>query len=118
MGFKVKNSQLNNETIEVLNELIELDINASSAFRLARIIREISEILEDRINIEKKIYEKYVIHGENGEPQLTNDKEFNIEMNNLLNVENEINAELLDFEELGLDKIKIKNILKILFLFK
>ena len=34
----IKNSQLNNETISALNNLIELDINAVTAFKLTKII--------------------------------------------------------------------------------
>jgi hypothetical protein len=35
----IKNSDLSNESIAALNVLIEQDINASSAFRLMRVIR-------------------------------------------------------------------------------
>ena len=42
MSIIVKNSQLNNETIQALNTLIDLDINANVAFRLTRIIKELS----------------------------------------------------------------------------
>jgi hypothetical protein len=34
MSIIVKNSQLNNETVEALNILIDLDITATAAFRL------------------------------------------------------------------------------------
>ena len=57
MGFTVKNSQLNNETLGVLNQLIELDINASAAFRLTRIIKYLSSIVEDKLKSETKIYD-------------------------------------------------------------
>ena len=51
MSIKVKNSQLSNETIQSLNTLIDLDINASSAFRLARIIKELSSIVDDKLKM-------------------------------------------------------------------
>jgi len=56
--MEVKNSQLNNDTIQALNTLIELDINAVSAFKLTRIIKDISEIVELKLKMEKKILEK------------------------------------------------------------
>ena len=59
MSIIIKNSQLNAETIEALNQLIEMDINASSAFKLTRILKEISSIVEDKLKAEKRILEKY-----------------------------------------------------------
>jgi hypothetical protein len=53
MGIIVKNSQLTNETIASINELIELDIDATSAFKLTRIIKELSSIVDDKLKMEK-----------------------------------------------------------------
>jgi hypothetical protein len=64
----IKNSQLNNETISALNNLIELDINAVTAFKLTKIIKELSSIVETKVQIEKKIFDKWVEKDENGEP--------------------------------------------------
>ena len=51
MSFKIKNSQITNETLGVLNQLIELDINASAAFKLTRIIKMLSSIIySDKIH--------------------------------------------------------------------
>jgi hypothetical protein len=47
MSIRVKNSELSNETIQALNMLIDTDINATSAFRLSRIIKELSSIVEE-----------------------------------------------------------------------
>ena len=58
MSIIIKNSQINNDTIQALNNLIELDINASVAFRLMRIIKELSSIVDDKLKMEKKILEK------------------------------------------------------------
>jgi hypothetical protein len=49
MSIILKNSQLNDDTITALNTLIDLDINAQAAFRLMRIIKELSSILDDKI---------------------------------------------------------------------
>ena len=44
MSLVVKNSQLTEETISALNQLIEMDINAVTAFKLTRIIKELNSI--------------------------------------------------------------------------
>jgi hypothetical protein len=133
MPFIVKNSQLSNDSLQALNELIEKDISAKCAFKILRIIKHISSIVEDRVAMEKKIFEKWVQRDEKGNPVLakddngefisdavmiTNVDEFSKEMSDLLNIENEIPFDKIDFEELGLDTIKIKDLIKIDFLFK
>jgi hypothetical protein len=133
MPFIVKNSQLSNDSLQALNELIEKDISAKCAFKILRIIKHISSIVEDRVKMEKKIFEKWIQRDENGNPVLakddsgefipdavmiTNVDEFSKEMSDLLNIENEIPFDKIDFEELGLDTIKIKDLIKIDFLFK
>ena len=132
MPFKVKNSQINNEALECLNNLIDEDINAVAAFKLNRIFKNISSIVEDRLSSEKKILDRWVQKDESGKPKLALDENgneipetvlitdidsFSKEMSELLNVENEIPFEKLDFSELGLKTAKIKDLLKIDFLF-
>jgi hypothetical protein len=132
MSFKVKNSQINNEALECLNNLIDEDINAAAAFKLTRIFKNISSIVEDRLSSEKKILDRWVQKDESGYPKLALDENgneipetvlitdidsFSKEMSELLNVENEIPFEKLDFSELGLKTAKIKDLLKIDFLF-
>ena len=60
MSFKIKNSQLNNEALAAINNLLESDIDAVSAFKLTRIIKFISPIVEDKLTAEKNIPEKNV----------------------------------------------------------
>lgn len=132
MAFKIRNSDLNNETISIINQFIEMDINAVAAFRLSRIIKHISSILEDKLKAEKKIYDKWIIRDEFGNPihpKDDNDNEmldsfaisdmnsFTKEMSDLMNVENEIPFDKLNFEDLELKTAKIKDILKLDFLF-
>lgn len=132
MSFKIKNSQLSNETLGVLNQLIELDINASAAFRLTRIIKHISSIVEDKMKSEKKIYDKWILRDEDGNPVIPKDEQgklingsvsikdmnaFTQEMTELLEVENEIPFEKLNFEDLNLQTAKIKDLIKVEFLF-
>ena len=51
MSIVVKNSQLTNDTITAINTLIELDIDATSAFKLTRIIKELSSIVDDKLKM-------------------------------------------------------------------
>jgi hypothetical protein len=132
MSFKIKNSQITNETLGVLNQLIELDINASAAFKLTRIIKMLSSIVEDKMKWEKKIYQKWVVKDENGNPvvpkndmgepiqgavQISDTQQFQKEMTELLEIENEIPYDKLNFEDLNLETAKIKDLIKIEFLF-
>lgn len=129
----VKNSQLNKETISALNGLIEMDINANSAFRLTRIIKELSSIIDDKVNMEKRILEKWVQKDDFGNPVQANDEqgnpipgavniinmqEFSNEMNDLLSVENTLSYTKLNFEDLSLSSTaKVKDLMKLEFLF-
>lgn len=132
MGIVIKNSQLNNETIDALNNLIELDINASAAFKLTRIIKQLSSIVEDKLAMEKRILEKWVEKDENGEiirptdqngnviedsVNIKNPDEFTKEMNELMLVENTLDFDKLDFEDLKLETAKVKDLIKLEFLF-
>lgn len=132
MAIKIKNSQLNSETIEALNKLIDLDINASIAFRLTRIIKELSSIVDDKVKMEKKILEKYSEKDENGLVKQVTDEGGNIingavniidmdafsrEMNDLMSLENEIDYDRVNFEDLNLQTAKVKDLIKLEFLF-
>jgi hypothetical protein len=132
MSFKIKNSQINNEALECLNSIIDEDINAGAAFKLTRILKFISTIVEDRVKAEQKILDKWAqkdengqikkATGENGEdlPDTVYIKDvdaFSKDMSDLLNAENLIPFEKLEFSELGLKTAKIKDLLKIEFLF-
>ena len=75
MSIIVKNSELSSETISALNSLIDTDINATCAFRLTRIIKELSSIVEDKAKLEKKLIEKYTEKDENGNPTLVYNQE-------------------------------------------
>lgn len=132
MSIKVKNSQLNNETIQAINNLIELDINASVAFRLTRVIKELSSIVDDKVKMEQKILDKWVEKDESGNPVQAKDKDGNIlpdsvslkdpqsftnEMNALMETENEIPFERINFDDLNLKTAKVKDLMKLEFLF-
>ena len=133
MSIKVKNSQLNDDTITALNMLIDLDINAQSAFRLMRIIKELSSILDDKIKMEKRILDKWTAKDEAGNPTEAKDETGNLiegavnisdstafskEMETLLEIENEIPYDKIKFEELNLQTAKVKDLIKLEFLFE
>jgi hypothetical protein len=132
MSFKVKNLQLSNDALQVLNTLIEQDINASAAFKITRILKYMSSIVEDKIQLEKKILDKWTQKDENGNPVkakddsgneiqdailLTDVDSFSKEMSDLLNTENDIPFDKIKFEELELKTAKVKDLLKVDFLF-
>ena len=132
MSITLKNSQLNDDTITALNMLIDLDINAQAAFRLMRIIKELSSILDDKIKMEKRILDKWTAKDENGNPTPAKDENGNIvegavnisdsdsfskEMNALLEIENEVPFDKIKFEELNLQTAKVKDLIKLEFLF-
>ena len=127
-----KNAQLTSETISSLNMLIELDINAKIAFKLTRIIKELSSIVEDKVKMEKKILDRWVEKDENGEVvipkkedgspiegsvNITNVESFSREMKELMEVESEIPFDSINFEDLGLETAKVKDLIKLDFLF-
>jgi hypothetical protein len=132
MVIRVTNSQLNNDAISALNSLIEMDINAGIAFKLTRIIKELSSIVDDKVKMEKKILDKWVEKDEQGNTivptnsdgekiegavNITNVEEFTKEMNTLMTIENEIQFEKIKFEDLGLTTAKVKDLIKLEFLF-
>ena len=132
MSIKVKNSELSNETISALNSLIDTDINATCAFRLTRIIKELSSIVEDKSKLEKKLIEKYTQKDEIGNPtqvlgedgsvvegavNITNPEQFQNEMSDLMEIENEIPYDKVNFEDLKLETAKVKDLITLEFLF-
>lgn len=131
MKIVVKNSELTKETIAAVNTLIETDINANCAFKLTRIIKELSSIVDDKVSMEKKILEKWV-EMENGVPKKVLDAEGNVvkdavnirdvkafsnDMHDLQSVENTLSYDKLNFEDLNLSSAKVKDLMKIEFLF-
>lgn len=132
MSIIVKNSQLNDEAIKSLNDLIDMNINASAAFRLSRIVKEISSIVDDKMKMEKKILDKWTDKDDDGNPKpaldeqgnviegavtITDPESFTKEMSNLMDLENEIGYDRIKFEDLDLKTAKIKDLIKIEFLF-
>ena len=132
MSIIIKNSQLGPETMDSLDKLTDLDINAAIAFKLTRIIKEISSIVEDKVKMERRILDKYsekdeegnIINpkDEQGNPiqgavNITDMDSFSSEMKDLMEVESEIGYERINFEDLNLKTAKVKDLMKLEFLF-
>jgi hypothetical protein len=132
MSIIIKNSQLGPETMESLDKLTDLDINAAIAFKLTRIIKEISSIVEDKVKMERRILDKYSEKDEEGNVinpkdeqgnliqgavNITDMDSFSSEMKDLMEVESEIGYERINFEDLNLKTAKVKDLMKLEFLF-
>lgn len=129
----IKNSQLSQDTVTALNAIIDLDIKAGEAFKLMRMLKDLSSIIEDKTKLEKRIFEKYVERDSSGNPveavdnegkvipnavRITDTISFNREMEELMIVENTLNHDKLNFDDLNLNSnVKVKDLLKIDFLF-
>ena len=131
MSIIVRNSQLNDETIASLNKLVDVDINASVAFKLMRIIKEISSIVEDKNKMEQMIVNKHSEKDEEGNVVQTKDDQgnpvginikniesFSADMEDLMSIENEIGYDKINFEDLNLQTARVKDLIKLEFLFK
>jgi len=129
----IKNSQISQDTVTALNAIIDLDIKAGEAFKLMRMLKDLSSIIEDKTKLEKRIFEKYVERDSSGNPveavdnegkvipnavKITDTFSFNKEMEELMSVENTLSHEKLNFDDLNLNSnVKVKDLLKIDFLF-
>jgi len=128
----VKNSQLNTDTLSVLNKLMDMEMNAKLAFQLMKIMKEISSLVDDKLKLEKKILDKYTEKDEDGNVIPATDEngqmipgaikvkdsdEFNKAMYELMMMENEVGYDKLNFDDLNLTTIKVKELMQIEFLF-
>ena len=128
----IKNSQLDAQTIEALNILVESNIPAKVAFQLMRIVKEVSSLVEDKAKLEKKIIDKYVAKDsegnavpavdENGKNlpnavKITDLGKFTEEIQELNSIETEIPFEKINFEDLNLETSRVKDLIKLEFLF-
>lgn len=132
MPIFVRNSQLNEETIASLNKLTDVDINANIAFKLMRIIKELSSIIEDKNKMEQIIINKHAEKDENGQVIQAKDENgnnipgginikdmnaFSSEISDFMEQEIEIAYEKINFEDLNLKTAKVKDLMKLEFLF-
>ena len=129
----IKNSQLDQGTIESINEMIELEVSALSAFKLVKLVKQLDEIVKAKTKGEVAVVQKYAKKDDSGNIVLGKDEEgnevpntyeitdvdaFNKEMTELMNYENEVDYEPIKFEDLGLSTAKVKNLLRLEFLFE
>jgi hypothetical protein len=130
MSIIIRNSELNDETIAALNKLVDVDINASVAFKLMRIIKEISSIVEDKNKMEQMIINKHSEKDEDGKVVQAKDDQgnpiginienielFSADMEDFMSIENEIGYDKINFEDLNLQTARVKDLMKLEFLF-
>jgi hypothetical protein len=130
--ISVKNSQLDKQTVEALNVLLDLKLPAKIAFQLMRIVKEISSLVDDKIKLEKKILDRYMERDENGNPiqatdeqgniipnaaKISNISKFNDELEDLNSIESELPFEKINFEDLQLETVRVKDLMRLEFLF-
>jgi hypothetical protein len=128
----VKNSQLDKQTLESINMLLELNLPAKVAFHLMRILKEISSLVDDKILLEKKIVDRFTEKdefgnsvpaiNESGNPipntiKITDLDKFNEEVDDLNSIENNIPFDKLNFDDLKLDTVRVKDLMRLDFLF-
>lgn len=128
--MKIKNRQLNKETIAFINTLLDKEINAVAAFKLMKVAKTLDEIAKNKQQSEVNLIKKFAEKDETGNikrsesnPENIDIKEenienFNKELNDLNNYENEVDFEPLTIEELGLEKCSANDLMKIEFLLK
>lgn len=130
MSIVVRNSDLNEETLAALNKLVDVDINASVAFKLMRIIKEITSIVDDKNKMEQRVINKHAEKDEEGNVLVVKDDKgnaggvnikdmdaFSADMVNLMGIENEIGYEKINFEDLNLKTARVKDLIRLEFLF-
>lgn len=130
--MKIKNRELNGNTIEQINKLIEMDLSPSAAFKLALAVRELTDIIKIKADSEAKIIAKYTSKDENGNPipatdndgnvienhvKINNMDEFNKEMEEFMEVDIDINIQPIEISTLGVEHIKTSMLLPLSFLF-
>lgn len=128
----VRNSQLNLETVEALNLLLDLKLPTKSAFKLVKMIKEVSSLIDDKLKLEKKILDRNIERDQMGNPivgtdqmgnpipntfRIKNMEEFNAEMEELNSFENELPFEKLEIDDLAIDSISVRDLMKIEFIF-
>lgn len=130
MSIVVRNSDLNEETLAALNKLVDVDINATVAFKLMRIIKEITSIVDDKNKMEKRLINKHAEKDEEGNVLVVKDDNsstgganikdmnaFSADMANLMDIENEIGYDKINFEDLNLKTARVKDLMRLEFLF-
>ena len=110
-----------------------MDVSVASAFKLMKVVKELTPLLETKSELEKKITEKHAQKDDNGEYVLPVDEEgnkiegtitiknleeFTKEMKDLMNINNELQVDKINVEELGLKTVKTKDLINLEFLFE
>src|SRR6266404_4392760 len=79
----LKYKQINDNTINSLNEIISLDLPIKEGIKIAKISKKINEHIEIKKSFDKKILEKFSAKDENGIIKQVKDQEGNIVPNQI-----------------------------------
>jgi len=131
--IKVKNSELNQDTIESINAFISMEIDATCAFRISKIIKDLSPIVDSKTETETNLIKKWAIKDddgnivqgtdENGQViegsfKVSDPEGYRDEYSEFLGYVNELNHNPIKFDDLRLDKVSTQYLMKIGFLFE
>lgn len=121
--IKISNSNITDELIESLRDLLNKDISPKIAFELLVISDSLEEIINKKNTIHKKILDKYAVVDPSDpttfsvSEELVND--FQSDMSELMNIEHDFNVPKINVDDLNLvDKIKVKDLINLKFLFE
>lgn len=120
------------ESVGSLNEITELKLPVKIAFKLAKISREINDVLETYNEVLTKLQQEYVKKDESGDPVTLDDpnnsnikrlvftdrKAFNEAYSELLEIENEVSFEKLKIDDLGDIEVKSSTLYTLDWLFE
>lgn len=90
--IKIKNSELNDDTLNVLLEVMDYELDIETAIKLSLISKEISNILLENLKGREKIWRRWIKYDEGGSPLLDSSGGYIIEDEAMLD------AELSDFD--------------------
>jgi hypothetical protein len=118
----IKNGDLNETSIKALNELLKKDLPTKIAFNLISLARTLSEILQDKNQVEAKILEKYSQPSPEGGNQriIPNEyiEQYSKEMEELNSIKHDLKCDKLNIDDLtDIGNIKPITLGSLMFLF-
>tara|TARA_R110000772_G_scaffold109849_2_gene213208 strand:- start:1878 stop:2357 length:480 start_codon:yes stop_codon:yes gene_type:complete len=118
----ILNSELNDDVIKSINELLDKDISPKIAFDLLRITSTLQQIVEDKNNIYNRILKKHATADPENPGSFRVKEElvsvFQKDLHDLDNIKHEFDLDKIKSEELKLeDKIKVKDLYNLKFIF-
>lgn len=124
MPITIKNNQLSKEVFDALDNIMEVEMDGTPAIKLTRIVKELNSLISDKEKIEKRTLDKWAKKNEEGDiiklgdvVELTNKAEYESNMKSIGDMSNEIQFDKLKYEELNLKTARVKDLIKLDFIF-